>query len=319
MEGLSLSSIINYIDQYSTQISMLLMCLLFAVVAVFIWLWLYNKKKYNNLKHQIPANVVKNYLDSIIQNSTALKSSLFRGAGLDSDTSSLPSVMPLADLPGGSQVSVDTSDTTELKALISSLENKLQEKTQITTQLENENAGLKGEVTTKEHTIDDLEAIIESLRNASSDDSDETDSAAIAELESEVSSLKEQLQEYEVISADIANMKRLKEENAQLKESLKALEDGQNDDVDVSDEIDEIGADEFSDSSSSEDSEDIASKKPQEDGDFKLSEETKEEEEEVVAEEAQEVEEEPQPEAEEIEENKKSPEDLLSEFEKMLG
>lgn len=310
---------------------MLLICLLIAVISVFVWLWLYNKKKYNNLKHQIPANVVKNYLDSIIQNSTALKSSLFRGGGLDTDTSSLPSVLPLADLPGGSQVSVDSSDATELKALIASLETKLHEKTQITNQLETDNAGLRGELTTKDETIDELEVIIASLRNSGADEaSNEESNQAVEILESEVLSLKEQLQEYEVISADIANMKRLKEENAQLKESLKEFEnlaaDTESiDDIDVTDDLEDVDLDEVLDESIEEvkaeeldeepEVEEVVAQEPELEEpqieDVKEADETQE----VVSEQENINEDEP----EEVEEDKKSPEDLLSEFEKMLG
>lgn len=348
MEGLSLSSIISYIDEYSMQISMLLICLLSAVLAVFIWLWFYNKKKYHNLKHQIPANVVKNYLDSIIQNSTALKSSLFRGGGLDTDTSSLPSVMPLADLQGGGQVAVDSSDSSALKAQISSLESMLQDKTSIITQLESSNASLSGDVKAKDTTIDELEVIIESLKNnPSSSEAVEDNSHLIETLEAQVLSLKEQLEEYEIISADIANMKKLREENAQLKESLKnqdsnlaadISEDSPEDlteDLDVAEAIEEVEIEEpvIEETIADDDSkEEIKIEGALAEDDFIQSQLDKKadndsgEESESVAE----AKIEPQPEQQEEVEVKaiseeddadesKSPEDLLSEFEKMLG
>lgn len=64
-----MNAIINYLDKYTTQIFVLQLGILFILSAILIWVYLYNRKKYHNLKHQIPASVVKNYLDSIIQNS----------------------------------------------------------------------------------------------------------------------------------------------------------------------------------------------------------------------------------------------------------
>ena len=304
------------------QISMLLVCLLIAVLTVFVWLWLYNRKKYHNLKHQIPANVVKNYLDSIIQNSTALKSSLFRGGGLDVDTSAVPAVLPLADLPGGSQVGFDSNDVASLKAQISNLEALLQEKSGVISQLENENASVKGEVRIKDETIEELERIIESLRNNSSETSPEP-SADTSLLETEIDSLKEQLKEYEIISADIANMKKLSEENALLKESLREYENKEapSEEEALEDTVDtpefEEALDEIEENNSTSEEPEAPAASDDDETD-EVEDQSKEEDkvEETVAEETSD---ESETEKDEDEENEKSPEDLLSEFEKMLG
>jgi hypothetical protein len=68
--------------------------LLLVTTGTIIAYWFYNRKKFHQLTHEIPASVVKNYLDSIIQNSTSLKSSLFRGGGLDMGNG-IPSVVPV--------------------------------------------------------------------------------------------------------------------------------------------------------------------------------------------------------------------------------
>ena len=81
--------------------------LLLMTMAIIVAYWFYNRKKFHQLSHEIPASVVKNYLDSIIQNSAALKSSLFRGGGLDIGNG-IPSVVPIHDLPAGN-VSIGSS------------------------------------------------------------------------------------------------------------------------------------------------------------------------------------------------------------------
>jgi hypothetical protein len=94
-----LDTVINYLDKFGPEILVIQSGLLVILSTLFLWLWFSNRRKYHNLKHAIPANVVKSYLDSIIQNSTSLKSSLFRGGG--TDINGIPSVMPLALLSGG--------------------------------------------------------------------------------------------------------------------------------------------------------------------------------------------------------------------------
>lgn len=326
-----MDAVLNYIDQFSFQISLLLICLLAAVFAVLCWVWLYNRRQYQNLKHQIPAKIVKNYLDSIIQNSTALKSSLFRGGGLDVDVNSIPSVMPLSELPGGTQVSVDTQGSSALRVQLEKLEAELADKRSIIQELESHNNGLKEELGYREERIIELEEIINGLNDSSLEGEDS--SQELEGLNREVESLKEQLQEYEILSADIADMKKLKEENTQLKAALDnsdsssteapSPETQDEEDLESStldQEIEELSAAAGLDAAS-DDSDLEASEAPAEEDeveeDILEAQPTSEQE---VDEAADEVVAKAQgEEEEEKEEPSKTPEDLLSEFEKMLG
>ena len=128
MEGV-LNALLNYVDKYTEEIFFLEIGFLIIIATIGISLYIYNRKKYHNLKHQIPASVVKNYLDSIIQNSTALKSSLFRGGGIDVDPSGIPSVFPLDQLAGAGQAAVGSSGGDEaLRAEVARLQAQLAEK-----------------------------------------------------------------------------------------------------------------------------------------------------------------------------------------------
>ena len=131
MEGV-LNALINYVDKYTEEIFFLEIGVFVIVATLLISLYIYNRKKYHNLKHQIPASVVKNYLDSIIQNSTALKSSLFRGGGIDVDPSGIPSVFPLDQLAGSGQASAGSAGGDEaLRAEVSRLQAQLAEKNNV--------------------------------------------------------------------------------------------------------------------------------------------------------------------------------------------
>lgn len=218
-----MNALINYLDKYHAQLTVLLLGLSLIVLAVFIWLWFYNRRKYHHLKHQIPASVVKNYLDSIIQNSTALKSSLFRGGGMDVDANGVPSVMPLSDLPGGgAQAHIsEGQDDSALKAEISRLQAQLNEKNGAIRDLENENARLGGDNKAKQERIEELEKLLAQAQASGGGEGADPEAAQkMAALQEERDRLEEDLKQYEVISDDLADLKRLKQENAQLKKAL---------------------------------------------------------------------------------------------------
>lgn len=293
----NLDSVINLLDKYSTQIVVVQMGLLAIILSIILYVYFYNRRKYHNLKHQIPASVVKNYLDSIIQNSTALKSSLFRGGGLDVDPSSIPSVMPLDQLAGSSAVGVSVgggAGDEALKAEIAKLRSQLAEKTSIVADLEAKNAELEGTVKAKQERIEELEKLLaEAQANVGVADSgaggDEVLQTKLMEITAERDALREDLAQYDIIEDDLADLKRLKQENEQLKS---ALDGGELPAAPVAEAIKE---------SVPEPEDDVV--------------EESVEEPEVVAE----VEASADEEASSESDNDKSPEDLLSEFEKMLG
>lgn len=307
------------------------------MLAVFLWLWFYNRRKYHHLKHQIPASVVKNYLDSIIQNSTALKSSLFRGGGLEVDSNGVPSVMPLSELPSGAGAEVNLSsgkDDSALRAELAKLQAQLNEKNGIIKDLENRSAQLGGEVKAKQERIEELEKLLAAAQAESAGGDPEVGQklAAFAALEDERDRLQEDLKQYEVISDDLADLKRLKQENVQLKKALE--ESGGSMPEEAAEEIapePEEKPEDKEEALEAEAAPEVEETEQEEEPAQALAQPEEEVEESAPAAEA--VEEEPQPEEpaaqeasaegdeanEEDDEDSKSPEDLLSEFEKMLG
>ncbi len=233
----------KFTDEAITITSLVLL----FVLAVLIVYWLYNRRKFRKLTHQIPASVVKNYLDSIIQNSSSLKSSLFRGGGLDMGEG-IPSVMPLKDLPASTGISVGSGDSESLNqkvAEVNSLKGKLADKDRVISELEKRlESGASADVDNDaaeqvEIYKKELASIQEKLKlkddeikaarqaASSGDGADTSDlEARLAALQKERDEMRERLAEYEIIEEDLANLKRLQQENEQLKKELEALRGG---------------------------------------------------------------------------------------------
>ncbi|EQC50124.1 hypothetical protein M899_2939 [Bacteriovorax sp. BSW11_IV] len=215
--------------------------ILILVAVVLIIYWFYNRRKFQELRHEIPAHVVKNYLDSIIQNSNSLKSSLFRGGGLDI-SEGIPSVVPLSDLPSSS-IHVGGASTEELNqknARIARLTDDLTAKDRMILDLERRlgdlaSAGGSGEevkimqdeISKLRSMLDQKENELEDARSNASSSGDSSEfTSQIADLSNERDRLKEQLQEYSIIEDDLANVKKLQQENEQLKKALDELKAG---------------------------------------------------------------------------------------------
>jgi hypothetical protein len=225
-------SLINYIDKFAPEILVIQFGFLVILSTLFLWLWFANRRKYHNLKHAIPANVVKSYLDSIIQNSTALKSSLFRGGGQDL-AHNIPSVMPLQGLMGGENLALSGAPSTALleelnqkKALIASLEAQLSASQNGQKELEAKLAATQKNLSDAEKRIKELEALLAKAKETAGAGAGGAGDALLRqELEmttQERDELRDKLKEFEIIADDLANLKRLQQENEQLKRSLGA-------------------------------------------------------------------------------------------------
>lgn len=224
-------SVINYMDKFGPELLVIQFGFLVILSTLFLWLWFSNRRKYHNLKHAIPATVVKSYLDSIIQNSTALKSSLFRGGGLDVAGGGVPSVMPLQALSGGDGLAVSGAPSTALleeinqkKAYIASLESQLSSTQGSQREIETKLNQSQGNLNSAENKVKELEKLLADARN-NAGAAGGNDAGLKKELDMvtrERDEIRDRLKEFEIISDDLANLKRLQQENEQLKRSLAA-------------------------------------------------------------------------------------------------
>lgn len=328
------NGVTNLLDTYGPELLLIQVGFLIILATMFLWLWFHNRKKYHNLKHAIPADIVKSYLDSIIMNSTSLKSQLFRGGGLD--VGSVPSVMPLHNLVGGESLAVSGAPSTALleelnqkKAQIAALEAQVSNSQGVKTELENKLGSTQSGLSSAESKIKELESLLAKARAGGSNSGgggDETLKAELNMVTKERDDLRDRLKEFEIIADDLANLKRLQQENEQLKKSLAAQGAGGGpveiaekevpkniiSQAEVSDLFEDLGQSNESQSTDNAALEEFLSSPTDSD---------------VGLEEPAPMEEAPVAEAPTMEaapdENKpkldKTPEDLLSEFEKMLG
>jgi hypothetical protein len=224
----------KFTDETITVFSLLL---LVTMVGIIIY-WFYNRKKFHQLSHEIPASVVKNYLDSIIQNSNSLKSSLFRGGGLDIGNG-VPSVVPVGDLPSSVSIGVGSGSeeihqkNAEIAALTQKLNDRQKQIFDLEKTIQDLSAGkglgaetdlLKKDLAQSQQRVRDLEAqLADAMARAGGDVNLQKELASVT---SERNEIRERLKEYAIIEEDLANLKRLQQENDQLKAELLALRKG---------------------------------------------------------------------------------------------
>lgn len=215
----------KFTDETITIFGLLLMLTTLMIVVY----WLYNRKKFRELTHEIPASVVKNYLDSIIQNSNSLKSSLFRGGGLDIGTG-IPSVVPVGDLPSSTSIGVGfgseevNQKNAEIGMLKQNLNDRVKQISDLEKQLAEQASGKSGDgegLKTAQAKIKELESQLAAAPKGGG--ADPQAQAQLNIVTSERNELRERLKEYEIIEEDLANLKRLQQENEQLKAELAAL------------------------------------------------------------------------------------------------
>lgn len=313
-------SLITLLDKFTPEILVILSGLLVITTTLFLWLWFANRRSYNLLRHQLPASVVKQYLDTVIQNSNTLKNALFRGGVDGLDPLSLPqgqgspvNTEQIAQFISKSnpQVLVTGGDDSELRA---QLNQKISELAALQSQLSSAQSAkreLESSFAGAQARIKELEALL-----AQAGKSGGADPALAAELEKikkERNEFQNKLKEYEIIEDDLANLKRLQQENQQLKRALAEASGGSVPDSIAPPSIESAAKiqppedlfDEVVEDKVTQDLEQfLGGSEPQAQA------EAEAEEEPVKAAAA--------PEASD-KSSEKSPEDLLSEFEKMLG
>ncbi|MFG1485843.1 hypothetical protein ABMA77_07225 [Halobacteriovorax sp. RZ-1] len=207
----------------SDNVFYILFSILILLICVIVVYWFYTRKRMQELQHQIPANVLKSYLDSVIQNSNALKSSLFRGGGLETGEG-IPSVVPGGSLPTGN---VDGAQLASKNAEIAALNGQIANKDSLIRDLEaqlgaveqsGDNSDSAQIITNLNSEIAQLKSQVDTLKAASASAGDS--SAELSALSSERDELLARLKEYEMIEGDLADLRKFKQENEQLKAQL---------------------------------------------------------------------------------------------------
>ena len=194
-------------SEHLVAISAALCILIFFLLVL---CWYITKRRFNRPGHQVPGGVIKDYLDSLIQNSTALRSSLFRDQNLNSGG---PSVISSYKKPSKEEEKMAPKTGTPTEVL--ALKNQLSQQEKLIGELEKK---LKSAPTSPSH---------EPGKENSKDVSVQRLNDEISKLQQQLKAiteerdeLKEKLKEYEVIEHDLADLKKLQKENTRLKGDL---------------------------------------------------------------------------------------------------
>ena len=169
------------VTESTSELSILFLILLLFVVIVLVGFYVYNRtKKLNRLDRQIPASVVRPHLNSIIKNSNDLKESLF--------------------------IEEEQAAKTDSKNDILALREELKEKEKIILEL----AQKKVSDGSNTQPIANSPIIMEN----------QTSNEQLEKIMKERDSLLLRVSDYQKAEEDFANLKRLKEENEELKKRL---------------------------------------------------------------------------------------------------
>ncbi len=189
------SSWVYLVSQFTPEalvIEGLLICLLAAGYSAF---WLLRKRRHGVIKHDVPAGVVKEYLIGLIQEAEFIRMQLFGLLQAGGMPQGLPNRSSLAGMMGAG----------DPKAL-AELEGKLSEQQRALDKVINEKIQLESEL------------VAAKAAGAGG--------GANPELEEKLKSLQARLDEYSIIEDDLANLKKLTQENTTLKAQLAALQAG---------------------------------------------------------------------------------------------
>jgi hypothetical protein len=177
----------------------LLICVLVSSYAAF---WVLRKRRFGAIEDEVPASVVKLYLNELIGEAEDMRTQLF---GLLSGGAPRPRHAHAEAHANASGPSYAVSGDAAEK--LTALERKMAEQAAAMERIMSEKAKLEKE-------LNDARANGAAAGNASAGGED------VQKLQEKCQSLEARLAEYSVIEDDLANLKRLQQENAQLKSQL---------------------------------------------------------------------------------------------------
>lgn len=197
-----MTSWVYVFSQFTPEALLFEILLISILIAGYAAFWVLHKRKYGAAEDA--PGVVKGYLNELIRDAEKIRMQLFGLLGADAPALSIPQSMPQLDAVPAN-VSIDAA----LAKNIAQLETKLTEQASALERVASEKLKLEQE----------LSAAKTATVNASVA-GPVVDAGANLDLQNKLKALEDKLAEYSVIEDDLANLKRLQQENAQLKAAL---------------------------------------------------------------------------------------------------
>ncbi len=189
-----------------------------SLVAVYAAYWILKKRKIGAAGNVIPAGLMKGYLNELIGEAEGLRSQLF---GLLRTAGEQPSSDFLAKLQMGAHGSAHAGAGNNLPTV--NADPALQQKILLLeTQMVEQAKAMQDLETEKQKLSEELV-----ISQTTKVDGGGGDGAGNADLQAKIDALEARLAEYSIIEDDLANLKRLQQENAKLKAQLEGMSSAQ--------------------------------------------------------------------------------------------
>ena len=205
------------LTQFTDEAIVISSLIVFFFITSIILYWLCSKKNTKGFPHKLPASVVGNYVDNAMANAESLNS--FANSG------GKASVVSPRNLKGGAGTQGISSEEFNQKiAEIASLKHSIKD---MQGQIEDFKKNISGQP-----NVGGGLSIAQAMRDkftsfvkGSGKDTDPAMEKKFIKANKENEQYKKKLKEYELISDDIASLEKIKKENKKLKQTLKGKDD----------------------------------------------------------------------------------------------
>ncbi len=205
-----MASFIYLYSKFTEEFLLLTAAGIFSLLSVYCYTWVVKKRRLGAARDQVPAGMVKVYLSQLINEAQFVRTQLFGlagGTGNPDDFAAHFKAAPASTSHASETHSDEASSgvSADLMERLKALEKQLADKESMVVNINVEKTKLLEEV--------------ENLKQ----NQKVTGAAATgnnAELLQKMKTLEERLEEYALFEDDLANLKRLQQENAQLKKRI---------------------------------------------------------------------------------------------------
>jgi hypothetical protein len=208
-----MAAFIYFYSKFTEEFLLLSAAAMFTLMAIYSYHWVIKKRRLGAARNQVPAGMVKAYLNQLIGEAQFVRTQLFGLIANGENPENIATFQGLLQKGQSSTVSPSHEGTESSSAIsgdlmdrLKALEAQLSEKESMVVNINIEKAKLLEEV-------ENLKQNEKAVQNASATASGE-------DLSKKIKSLEERLEEYSLFEDDLANLKRLQQENFQLKKRL---------------------------------------------------------------------------------------------------
>jgi hypothetical protein len=211
-----MASFIYLYSKFTEELLLLSAAGFFTLLSIYCYTWVVKKRRLGAARNQIPAGMVKVYLNQLINEAQFVRTQLFGLAGGVAPSPENFAAHFQAASPTAAHPLANSSATpaftggeipSDLLERLKALENQLAEKESMVVNINVEKTKLLEEV----ENLKQNEKVVGNAAAASGNNDD---------LLQKMKALEERLEEYALFEDDLANLKRLQQENAQLKKQV---------------------------------------------------------------------------------------------------